>query len=89
MFIADKLLIEKARAALLSAPGDEPCAVSGPLGRPYGSLNLAIFRGESGQRMAAQARTDRRLAFRGDDYRVIADLSAQLDCEDALLVEPA
>jgi len=89
MFIADALLIEKALIALLSATGEAPCVVSGPLVRPYGALKLAIFRGESGQRMAVQARTERRLTVGEDGYRVVADLSAQLDREGILLVENA
>ncbi len=89
MFSPDKLLIEKAQIALLSAMGEGPCAVSGPLDRPYQSLRLAVFQGDDGKRMAVQARTDHRLAFQDRSYRVIADLSAQLDCDDALVVEAA
>jgi hypothetical protein len=89
LFSADTLLIEKAQIALLAAAGDEPCAVSGPLERPYQSLLLAVFRGDEGKRLAAQARTGRRLAFQDRDYRVIADLSAPLGCEDALIIEAA
>lgn len=87
MFKADSLLIEKAQIALLSIAGEEACTLSGPLGRPYQVLHLAVFQGDEGKRVAAQARSERRFTFQDRDYRLIADLSAQLDREDTLVVE--
>lgn len=89
MFIADKLLIEKAQITLMATAGDEACAISFPLAAPYLSLRLAVFRGPEGAQMAAKAREERRLVFQDRTYRPVADLSAPLGRADVLLVEPA
>ena len=89
MFVADDLLIEKARIALMTAQGDGTCVISGALDGPYRPLMLAVFRGDDGKRLASQARDARRLSQGGVAYRVIADLSAPLDREDVLLIEAA
>ena len=89
MFSADELLIEKARIALMATTSGRACEVSGPLDGPYRSLRLAVFGGEDGKRMAAQARATRRFVHADRSYSVIADLSRQLGSEDALIVEPA
>lgn len=88
MFSPDDLLVENAQVALMATAPGQTCAVSEPLG-PYHYLRLAVFNGEDGKRMAAEARATRRFVHSDRTYSVIADLSRQLGCDDALVVEPA
>ena len=89
MLIVDDLLLEKAKTALEAADASAECTVSAPLASPYGALRLAVFAGESGDRLAEEARKKRHLTLDGRGFRVIADLTTQLGRGETLLVEPA
>jgi hypothetical protein len=89
VFIVDELLIEVSKVAMLDMADQATCSLSEALNAPYQPMNLAVFRGPEGKLMADRARADRRLTFCGRDFRVVADVSAQLECEDALVVEAA